>query len=125
MQGGTRLGLLQDCVRQLSAENQKTKSETNRVPPFQCQTYLCIAVYFVACVWKVLTVIALAWHWLASKPVWRGCSKQRHTAAAAKSERPLIVLPGGRECKILIEFGFPGPRKEKRVTVEARREAFQ
>ena len=31
--GGTRLGLLQDCVRQLSAENQKTKQKTNRVPP--------------------------------------------------------------------------------------------
>ena len=52
--------------------------------------------YFEACVWKLIIVIALDLHWLAFKPVWRGCSKQRRTASAAKSERPLIVLPGAR-----------------------------
>ena len=67
-------------------------------PPFPMHNlFVRCCFYFEACVWKLIVVIALALHWLAFKPVWRGCSKQRRTTSAAKSERPLIVLPGARE----------------------------
>ena len=77
------------------------KSENDRKnkqgPPFPMHNlFVRCCFYFEACVWKLIIVIALALHWLAFKPVRRGCSKQRRTASAAKSERPLIVLPGAR-----------------------------